>query len=113
MVSEQRWCVRRSGWVVVVVSAVLAAAMLPGGVQATHSGVEAEQAAREIQAARDRANEASQAMFDAESTLDQLAIDVGRHQVALDDANAEADEMRVQSVSYTHLTLPTTLNSCR
>lgn len=81
---------------VAVVTALLAVAMFPGGVQATHSGSEAEQAAREIQAARDRANEASQAMFDAESTLDQLAIDIDRQQVALDEANAQADQMRVQ-----------------
>ena len=95
MVSEQRWFVRRSGRMVAVVTA-LAVAVFPGGVQATHSGAEAEQAAQEIQAARDRANEASQAMFDAESTLDQLAIDIDRQQVALDEANAQADEMRVQ-----------------
>jgi murein DD-endopeptidase MepM/ murein hydrolase activator NlpD len=81
---------------VAVVTALLAVAMFPGGVQATHSGSEAEQAAREIQAARDRANEASQAMFDAESTLDQLAIDIDRQQVALGEANAQADQMRVQ-----------------
>jgi murein DD-endopeptidase MepM/ murein hydrolase activator NlpD len=81
---------------VVVVTALLAVAVFPGGVQATHSGAEAEQAAREIQAARDRANEASQAMFDAESTLDQLAIDIDRQQVALGEANAQADQMRVQ-----------------
>jgi murein DD-endopeptidase MepM/ murein hydrolase activator NlpD len=81
---------------VAVVTALLAVAMFPGGVQATHSGAEAEQAAREIQAARDRANEASQAMFDAESTLDQLAIDIDRQQVALGEANAQADQMRVQ-----------------
>ena len=95
MVSEQRWFVRRSGRMVAVVTA-LAVAVFPGGVQATHSGAEAEQAAQEIQAARDRANEASQAMFDAESTLDQLAIDIDRQQVALDEANAQADQMRVQ-----------------
>lgn len=96
MVSEQRWFVRRSGRMVAVVTALLAVAVFSGGVQATHSGAEAEQAAREIQAARDRANEASQAMFDAESTLDQLAIDIDRQQVALDEANAQADQMRVQ-----------------
>lgn len=96
MVSEQRWFVRRSGRLVVVVTALLAVAVFPGGVQATHSGAEAEQAAREIQAARDRANESSQAMFDAESTLDQLAIDIDRQQVALEEANAQADQMRVQ-----------------
>ena len=95
MVSEQRWFVRRSGRMVAVVTA-LAVAVFPGGVQATHSGAEAEQAAQEIQAARDRANEASQAMFDAESTLDQLGIDIDRQQVALDEANAQADQMRVQ-----------------
>jgi len=47
MVSEQRWFVRRSGRMVAVVTALLAVAVFPGGVQATHSGAEAEQAAQD------------------------------------------------------------------
>lgn len=74
--------------------AVLIAAMIPLGANASHSGAEAEQAAQEIQAARDRANAASQAMFDAESELDQLGIDIAAAQDDLDAANAEADRMR-------------------
>ncbi len=75
-------------------AAVLIAASLPGVVDA--SDPEAERAAREIQAARDRADAASQAMFDAESELEQLDIDIAAAVADLDDANAEADGMRTQ-----------------
>jgi murein DD-endopeptidase MepM/ murein hydrolase activator NlpD len=73
---------------------VLIAAMAPFAVGASHSGPEAEQAAREIQEARDRANAASQAMFDAESELDRLSLEIVEAQEDLDEANAEADRMR-------------------
>jgi len=43
-----------------VVVALIAVSANPFGVAATHSGAEAEQAAREIQAARDRANDANE-----------------------------------------------------
>jgi murein DD-endopeptidase MepM/ murein hydrolase activator NlpD len=52
------------------------AAALGGVADAQDSDTAAERAAREIQAARDRANEAAQAMFDAESRIDQLAVEI-------------------------------------
>jgi murein DD-endopeptidase MepM/ murein hydrolase activator NlpD len=78
--------------------AVLAVAVLsaPASISASHSGAEAEQAAREIQAARDRANEASQAMFDAESELDQLGLEIQAAEQDLEAANARADAMRTE-----------------
>ena len=79
-----------------MILALIAVVALPASALATHSGAEAEQAAGEIQEARDRANAASQAMFDAESTLDQLAIEIDQKQNDLALANAEADAMRVQ-----------------
>ena len=54
----------------------------------------AEQAAREIQAARDRANAASQAMFDAESRLDELSIELESTSADLDQLLAETDQLR-------------------
>ena len=50
---------------------------------------EAERAAREIQDARDRANAAAQAMFDAESRIDQLDLEIAAKESEL--AKMEAD----------------------
>jgi len=50
---------------------------------------EAERAAREIQDARDRANAAAQAMFDAESRIDQLDLEIAAKEAEL--AKMEAD----------------------
>ncbi|MEO1057047.1 MAG: peptidoglycan DD-metalloendopeptidase family protein, partial [Actinomycetota bacterium] len=72
--------------------AVALSLVVPGSVGAQDA--EAEQAAREIQAARDRANQAAQAMFDAESELDQLSVEIGRAEDRLAAVEAEADEMR-------------------
>ena len=47
-----------------------------GTLDAQDSDTAAERSAREIQAARDRANAAAQAMFDAESRIDQLAVEI-------------------------------------
>ncbi len=54
----------------------------------------AQQAAREIQAARDRANAAAQAMFDAESQLDTLDLEIVEAERRLASIEAEADAMR-------------------
>ncbi|CAN5551102.1 hypothetical protein BH23ACT3_BH23ACT3_02380 [soil metagenome] len=54
----------------------------------------AEQAAREIQAARDRANAASQAMFDAESRLDELSIELEAASAELDALLGETKQLR-------------------
>ena len=63
-------------------------------VHAAHSGAEAEQAARDIQAARDRANAASQAMFDEESRIDQLTIEITGAELELASIEAQARTMR-------------------
>lgn len=72
----------------------LGVAAPPFSVNAPHTGAQAEQAAKEIQDARDRANAASQAMFDAESELDQLDIELSRARDDLDETNAKADQVR-------------------
>lgn len=54
----------------------------------------AVQAAREIQAARDRANAAAQALFDAESQIDVLSGEIELAEARLDDLEAEVGDMR-------------------
>jgi len=76
---------------VVLLTAVVAT---PHEASAEHSGAQAEEAAREIQAARDRANEAAQAMFDAESEIDQLDIDIAAAKAKLADVEAQASAMQ-------------------
>ena len=59
------------------------------------TGSEADrQAAREIQAARDRANEAAQALFDTESLIDALGLEIAEAQKELAAVEAESSEMR-------------------
>ncbi|MEM8620196.1 MAG: peptidoglycan DD-metalloendopeptidase family protein [Actinomycetota bacterium] len=66
--------------------------VVPGSVGAQDA--DAQRAAAEIQAARDRANEAAQAMFDAESELDQLSLDLEDAEEQLAEVEGEASEMR-------------------
>ncbi len=54
----------------------------------------AVRAAKEIQAARDRANAASQAMFDAESKLDTLDLEIVESEEQLAGVEAQAASMR-------------------
>ena len=54
----------------------------------------AVRAAQEIQDARDRANAASQAMFDAESRLDTLELEIAAAEQDLATTEAEANSMR-------------------
>jgi len=61
---------------------------------AEHGTEAAKQAAREIQAARDRANAAAQAVFDAASNIDTLTIEIADAEVELAAVEAEANEMR-------------------
>ena len=63
-------------------------------VGADHSSEEAKQAAREIQAARDRANDAAQALFDAKSAIDTLTIEIAETEVELAVVQKEANEMQ-------------------
>ncbi len=72
--------------------AVTMSLVVPGSVGAQDA--DAERAAAEIQAARDRANEAAQAMFDAESELDQLSVEIGKAEDRLAEVEEEAAEMR-------------------
>lgn len=79
------------------VAAVLLAAATIGAsstVNAQSSESPAERAAREIQDARDRANAAAQAMFDKESEVDQLELDIAETEKQLAAVEARANEMR-------------------
>ena len=66
--------------------------VVPGSVGAQDPA--AQQAAREIQAARDRANAAAQAMFDAESQLDTLDLEIVEAEKQLAAIEAQASAMR-------------------
>jgi murein DD-endopeptidase MepM/ murein hydrolase activator NlpD len=81
---------------VVVAAAVVAASLtlLPSSVTADHGSDAAKQAAADIQEARDRANAASQAMFDAESDIDGLDIDIAAAEVELTELETRAADMQ-------------------
>jgi murein DD-endopeptidase MepM/ murein hydrolase activator NlpD len=66
--------------------------VVPGSVGAQDPA--AQQAAREIQDARDRANAAAQAMFDAESQLDTLDLEIVEAEKELAAIEAQASAMR-------------------
>jgi peptidoglycan LD-endopeptidase LytH len=72
----------------------VAAAALGGVVGAQDSSGAAERAAREIQAARDRANAAAQAMFDAESRIDQLAVEIESTNAQLQRLESDVGRLR-------------------
>ncbi len=63
-------------------------------VSAQSADTPAARAAREIQAARDQANAAAQAMFDKESEIDQLTLDIAETEKQLAAVEARAGEMR-------------------
>lgn len=63
-------------------------------VGADHGDAEAKESARLIQAARDQANAAAQALFDAESEIDTLTIDIAAAEVELAAIEQQADGMR-------------------
>ena len=77
-----------------LVALALVTITMPGVAGADHSGDAAAQAAQEIQAARDRANAAAQAMSDAESELDQLSLDIADAEARLVAVEAQANQMR-------------------
>jgi murein DD-endopeptidase MepM/ murein hydrolase activator NlpD len=64
-------------------------------VGADHGTEAAKQAAREIQAARDRANAAAQAVFDAESAIDTFTIEIAQAEKDLAAVEAQSSAMRV------------------
>lgn len=71
------------------IAVLMAVCALPGAAGAQDTDSAAERAAREILAARDRANEAADAMFRAESELDQLSLQ--QEQTAAEVAALEAE----------------------
>lgn len=77
---------------IAMVIALTALPAVPAG--AEHAGAAAEQAAREILDARDRANGAAQAMFDAESRLDSLSIELAAAEEDLITLEAEVGELK-------------------
>jgi murein DD-endopeptidase MepM/ murein hydrolase activator NlpD len=84
---------RRSIAVAVLVMAV-SSSLGTVAVLAEHGTEAAKRAAEDIQNARDRANAASQAMFDAESRIDSLAIEITAAEKHLGELEAEANEMQ-------------------
>ena len=79
------------------VAVVLAVAVGASAVPLTVANAQdpaAVRAAQEIQAARDRANAAAQAMFDAESRLDTLELEITAAEQDLAAVEAQADSMR-------------------
>ncbi len=78
-----------------MLAAVLAATLLPSGVSA-QSETPAEKAAREIQEARDQANAAADAYFEAESVLDGLEDDLASLEAQETELQATVDELRGQ-----------------
>ncbi len=81
-------------WIVALVTVALASAFVPVGDNASAQDPAAVRAAQEIQAARDRANAAAQAMFDAESELDTLSIGIADAEKQLAAVEAQAAGMR-------------------
>lgn len=79
--------------VAVVVAVAVGSSTLPLAVASAQDPA-AVRAANEIQAARDRADAAAQAMFDAESRLDTLEVDIGTAEKELAGVEAQADSMR-------------------
>jgi murein DD-endopeptidase MepM/ murein hydrolase activator NlpD len=77
----------------VIASVAIGAATLPLAVASAQDPA-AVRAAEEIQAARDRADAAAQAMFDAESRLDTLEVEIEQAEKDLAAVEAEATSMR-------------------
>ena len=85
---------RRSRLIAEAAISLVASLAISSVAHADHTGPEAEQAAREIQDVRDRANRAAQAMFDAESELDVLDFELAETVERLAGLEVEAAEMR-------------------
>ena len=91
MVSGKRGWYRAVAHVAGVLGVVLVSTFVAGDARADS---EAERAAREIQAARDRANAAAQAMFDAEARIDTLSIEIAAAETELAVMEAEVGGLR-------------------
>jgi murein DD-endopeptidase MepM/ murein hydrolase activator NlpD len=78
-----------------MVAGLLAGAVLAGAPASAQDGdAAAQQAAREIQAARDRAGAAAQAMFDAESEIDQLSTELDATAARLAELEGQESALR-------------------
>ena len=76
--------------------AIVAAVTLVPGTAAAQSETPAERAAREIQEARDQANAAADAYFEAEATLDRLELDLAGLEVEESQLQATVDQLRAE-----------------
>ena len=85
---------RRARGAAAALIAVLSSSLPASRVTADHDGPAADQAAREILAARDRANAAAQAVFDAESELDTLSIELARAENDLAETESAVAALR-------------------
>ena len=94
---------RRRGRVAALLVVVLAclASVVPVAAVAQSDEAAAERAAREIQEAREQANAAAEAFFEAESDLDVLELDVERLELETEVLQATVDRLRrdVESVA--------------
>lgn len=81
------------------VASLLILPVAPAAVHAEHGSASARQAAAEIQAARDRADAAAQALFDKESEIDQLDVAIAAAEVELAEIEGVAEEMQ-QGLEY-------------
>ncbi|MFN3255363.1 MAG: peptidoglycan DD-metalloendopeptidase family protein [Ilumatobacter sp.] len=90
---------RSRRWTTIVLAGLLLLA--PSSVSAGSEPVSAEEAAREIQAARDRANDAADAYFEAQSDLVQLEEDLARLEERTTEIQRSVDlmERRVASAA--------------
>ncbi len=79
---------------VVVLALLVGSAMPAAHAAADHEGPAAERAAQEILAARERANQAAQAMFDAQSELDQLSLELDAAGARVGEVEAETAALR-------------------
>ena len=89
---------RRAAWRRALAGALVALPLVlssPVGVSAQDGDDAAEQAAREIAAARDRANQAADALFQAQSDLEVLADQQLRLQAEIEQLRAEVEELRL------------------
>lgn len=94
MLSERTPRRRARGRCVAAAALLLVGSMLPAAARADHQDGAAEQAAREIQAARDRANAAAQAMFDKEAEIDALDLQIVESEQEIAKLEAEVGGMR-------------------
>ena len=102
-----RRCGLQAGWFRVLVLALVAmligGVLVPGPAAAQTSQEEAERAALEIQAARDRANAAADAFFEAQSDLELLQDDAERLELEAEQLQLLVDGLRedVEQIALT------------